>query len=201
MANRPQTVSRVRPPKKVIVKSAGINRIENVDTPQTGGNIDQIRLIAMPYGEQLAILDEVMIDFSWTEDASDLASVVATISFDNNNDFARKTLAPGNWVFPQFFNPTTGSWVNLDPPLYIWERDRTDSQQRRSTVTAFDIVSFVNRQDVSNWIFKPDNKHKKGWYAHEIAQEILFDFEIKAKLVKGKYKYLIYLYSRIILLR
>jgi len=183
--NRPSRTP--RPQNRRVVTPSG-TRTETVLVPQTGGNVDKVRILAFPIRERMTILDEVILDFTWSEDALTSASVQADITVKNIGDFAKDVLKPGTWLQPQYLDPFTESWHNLDPQLYVWERSRTDRVQQTASVTAFDILSFVARQDEANWLFKRDKKHKGGWFAHQIAKTILFELEIQSKLVIGKYK-------------
>lgn len=158
-----------------------------------GGTVDKIRIIAYPYNDYTRILEDVIKSFRWAEESEKLASVEATITFYNVDDFARTVLKPGTWLQPQYLNEERNAWIPLGPDLYVWERARTDNNNAEASVTAFDIVSFLNRQDAQNWQFKTDNVKKRGWLAHEIASTILKELEINSSLVKTK-KYIPYLY-------
>jgi murein DD-endopeptidase MepM/ murein hydrolase activator NlpD len=170
--------------------------------PLEYGVVDNIRVICYPYREYKVVVGQwsestkaedretsvnrFLKSFRWREEAERLASVEATLVFHNEGDFARKTLKPGTWLQIQYYNTNIGAWIELGPQLYIWGRSRTDSVRKEAVVTAFDVLSLLNRQDVQNWQFKSDDIKPNGWYAHEIAETVLKDLAFPGTLAKTK---------------
>lgn len=150
--------------------------------PDVGGRVDKVRVLAFPWKGGEVILSENIISFTWSEDAS-AAAVSGDLVIDNIGDIARKIM-PGTWLVPQFFDPQTQKWHNLDPPLYVWERSLTDAYNRTSTITALDIVSFLQRQGAQNWLFRDEEQHPGGWTASQIAQQVVVDLGLKSALFK-----------------
>lgn len=161
---------------------------EVIKVPDSGGNIEQVRVLAYPINQRMTILDEVLIELNWSEESMQLASVEADMTFKNNGGFAKQVLKPGTWLRLQFFDPFRQEWKNLEPQLFIWERAQTDDVTREARVRAFDVCSFLHNQDTQDWFFRADRKHKVGWTASQIATAILFDLELPAVLAKTKFR-------------
>lgn len=194
MARQPVTVGRLKanrtPPVRPSTKARSNKPAgsETIKLPDIGGNIEVLRILAAPYRERTAVLNEVLIEINWTEEAYQLASVEADIVVKNNGGFAKDVLKPGTWLQIQFFDMFHRKWLNIDPQLYVWDRAQTDDVAREARVHAFDISSFLHNQDTQDWFFKKDKKHKEGWTAYEIARTVLMDLEVPSRLAKTKYK-------------
>lgn len=154
--------------------------------PDVGGRVDAFRVLAYPWDGDAIMLDEVIISFTWSEDANQ-AAVSGDLVIDNIGDVARR-IAPGSWLVPQFLDPISLTWHDLDPPLYVWSRSLTDLYDRTSTISALDIVSFLQRQGSQNWFFRDEPQHSGGWTASQIAEKIAGDLGIEATFFPTKYK-------------
>jgi hypothetical protein len=124
---------------------------------------------------------------SWREDAS-RAAVEANFTFYDPEGWARKVLAPGTWLVMKVMDPLTQKWIRPAMHFYVWERGLTDRLAATTTVTSFDIASFLQRTGSRTWVFKDDNRHPGGWTASQIATAVFREHEIPHRITKTKFK-------------
>lgn len=187
--------------RRLVVTNSGISK-ETVVLPEDGGTVGRVRFSVAPWtvddrGRKLIsnyLIDENIVSMRWREDA-EVAGVEVDIEINNKDNFARTILAPGNWIFPQFLDPTTKKWRYFGPALFVWSRSESDNNTLTSNVVCMDEMGLLQQQGPQDWFFKKDKKHPKGWRADQIAAKILYDLEVPAKLFRTDY-YLPYFYVK-----
>lgn len=149
--------------------------------------LTNIEVTAYPYRQKSLILTDLVSAVEIRDEAERCAMEVA-FTIDNVDGLANTKLAPGTWMTVTGISPVSGKRIHLTPRLYVWERTVSDLRRRVSTVTALDTVSFLQRQSEQSYFFRKTKSKPKGWTASEIAEAILNDLGLPAKVVPTTYR-------------
>lgn len=158
-------------------------------TPAAGDfpDLRAVRVVAYPFESDAVDISELVVTISWSEQA-DKAAIEGSLTLDNSADLAHKVLAPGTWLDVSMQDPETKRWGHICPMLYVWGRAFTDRYANTVNVTVFDVSSFLQREGEADYFFRKTKSHPRGWLASEIAETILFDLEIDARVTPTRYR-------------